>query len=116
MRIVCNRLFFKRCEQITTGQQFKAYGVDSQHTDRTGEARAGGGKGDAAACQEDRREGVMDMTECPLPPQYRDRCAAWDSRRAARGEPGCGGVALGHTECHLTEEQIKAMKKETGGR
>jgi len=56
------------------------------------------------------------MTECPLPPQYRDRCAAWDSRRAARGEPGCGGVALGHTECHLTEEQIKAMKKETGGR
>lgn len=58
----------------------------------------------------------MPIFSCPLPPQYRDNCAAWHSGRAARGEPGCGGVALGHTECMLTEEQRNAMKKQNGGK
>lgn len=53
---------------------------------------------------------------CPLPPRYRDNCAAWHQSREARGEPGCGGVALGHKECSLTEEQRNAMKKQNGGK
>lgn len=52
---------------------------------------------------------------CPLPPSLRDMCAAYDKRREDKGQPACGGVALGYKSCLLTAQRIADIKKESGG-
>lgn len=46
------------------------------------------------------------VVSCPLPPTLRDRCAAYDQRREAKGLPACGGVYCGYESCMLTAQQI----------